>query len=112
MMKKYLACTMVMLFTLQIVIHAENPLIISFPAHRKDSLLAKKTINQDYKIHVGKIFDRIKLDGVIDEKDWLQAESASNFYMVLPYDTGHCTAKSEVKMLYDDKAFYLAVTFH
>ena len=52
------------------------------------------------------------MDGVINEKDWLQAEPASNFYMVLPYDTGHCAAKSEVKMLYDDKAFYLAVTFH
>jgi hypothetical protein len=112
MMKKKLACTVVMLFTLQVVLHAENPLIISFPTHRKDSLVSKKTINQDYKIHVGKISDRIKLDGVIDEKDWLQAESASNFFMVLPYDTGQCVAKSEVKMLRDEKAFYLAVTFH
>jgi len=112
MMNKFLACTIVMLLTLQTVIHAENPPIKSVPSSRKANQTAKKTINQDYKIHVGKISDRIKLDGVIDEKDWLKAESASNFYMVLPYDTGHCVAKSEVKMLYDDKAFYLAVTFH
>jgi hypothetical protein len=32
--------------------------------------------------------------------------------MVLPYDTGHSAAKSETKMLYDDKAFYLAVIFY
>ena len=42
MMKKIPACIIVMLFTLQVVIHAENPLIISFPAHGKDSLAAKK----------------------------------------------------------------------
>ncbi len=112
MMNKFFACTIVMLFTLQVVILAENPSGKSFPAHRKINSASKTTINQDYKIHVGKISDRIKLDGVIDEKDWLNAESASNFFMVLPYDTGHCTAKSEVKMLRDEKAFYLAVTFH
>ncbi|MCK9638920.1 MAG: carbohydrate binding family 9 domain-containing protein, partial [Prolixibacteraceae bacterium] len=112
MMNKILPCIFAMLFALQTVMHAEIPPVKGIPSERKVHLTAKKTINQDYKIHIGKIFDPIKLDGVIDEKDWLKAETASNFYMVLPYDTGHCVAKSEVKMLYDDKAFYLAVVFH
>ena len=80
--------------------------------HGKDSLVVKKTINQDYKILAKRTRDRIKLDGIVDEKDWLRADSATNFYMVLPYDTSYSKAKSEIKMLYDEKAFYLALIFH
>ena len=65
-----------------------------------------------YKIHAKRITGTIKLDGIIDEADWLKAEVAKDFYMVLPYDTGHSAARSEVRMVYDDKAFYLAVLFH
>lgn len=71
-----------------------------------------KTINQEYRIHAKHTTGEIKLDGSTDEPDWTAAETATNFYMVLPYDTGHCRARSEIKMLYDDKALYLAVIFH
>jgi hypothetical protein len=86
---------------------------------KKISVFSKKentsplgTINQKYTIHAKKATGIIKLDGIIDEADWLKAEVAKDFYMVLPYDTGHSAAKSEVRMVYDDKAFYLAVLFH
>jgi hypothetical protein len=86
---------------------------------KKISVFSKKentsplgTINQKYTIHAKKATGTIKLDGIIDEADWLKAEVAKDFYMVLPYDTGHSAAKSEVRMVYDDKAFYLAVLFH
>ena len=79
---------------------------------KKDSLSSNNTINKNFLIHVKKRSGPIKLDGIIDEQDWLKAEKATNFYMVLPYDTGHCIAKSEVMMTYDDKAFYIASVFH
>jgi len=67
--------------------------------------------NLDYVLHVKKAVDRIKLDGVIDEPDWISAEKAKDFHLVLPVDTGLAKSPSEVAMTYDDKAFYLGVTF-
>jgi hypothetical protein len=112
MLNKILIGTLVLLFCLQFGSFAETHPPARFTARRTDSLQVKKTINQDYKLHAARRSDRIKLDGIIEEKDWLRAETAADFYMVLPYDTGHSAAKSEVKMLFDDKAFYLAFTFH
>jgi len=92
--------------------HAGDFFLEKSRKHGKDSLVVKKTINQDYKILAKRTLDRIKLDGIVDEKDWLRADSATNFYMVLPYDTSHSKAKSEIKLLYDEKAVYLALIFH
>jgi hypothetical protein len=78
----------------------------------KDTIPQNKTVNQDYKIHIRKTDGPITLDGDTQEKVWQTAETARNFYMVLPYDTGHSAAKSEIKMTFDDKALYLAVIFH
>ena len=80
--------------------------------HKKENPSTLGTVNHDFKIHANKLAGVIKLDGVIDETDWLKAEVANDFYMVLPYDTGHSVAKSEVRMVYDDKSFYLAIVFH
>jgi Domain of unknown function (DUF5916) len=79
---------------------------------KKESSSSLGTINHNFKLHAKKATSAIKLDGIIDETDWLKAEVADHFYQVLPYDTSHSIAKSEVRMAYDDKAFYLAVTFH
>ena len=84
----------------------------SQPIQKKESLSTLGTINQNYQIHAKKLSSAIKLDGIVDEADWKKAELANNFYQVLPYDTSHSIAKSEVRMAYDDKAFYLAVVFH
>jgi len=82
------------------------------PITRKDSLSSEGTVNRNFQIHAKRAKGPIKLDGIINEEDWLKAEKATNFYMVLPYDTGHSVAKSEVMMTYDDKAFYMAIIFH
>jgi hypothetical protein len=112
MINKFWCCTLLLLIFLRTVSLAESNLSVTFPANGKDSLSLKKNINDRFKIHAKRLTGSIKLDGNIDEKDWLKAESAGDFYMVLPYDTGHSVAKSEVKMAYDDKAFYLAFVFH
>jgi hypothetical protein len=74
-----------------------------------DSL--QQTFNKNYILRVKKANGPIIIDGKIDEPDWHRAEKATNFFRVLPVDTGLAEAKSEVVMTYDDKAFYLGFTF-
>jgi hypothetical protein len=54
----------------------------------------------------------ITLDGIIDESDWLTADVATDFYMVMPYDTSYSEAVSEIRMTYDDQAIYLSLVFY
>lgn len=80
------------------------------PAARKaDPVLNKK--NLDYVLHVKKAGSPIKIDGLISEPDWAEAEKAKDFRLVLPVDSGLAKSPSEVVMTYDDKAFYLGITF-
>ena len=67
--------------------------------------------NLDCVIHVKKANGPIKIDGLISEPDWEAAEKAKDFRLVLPVDSGLAKSPSEVVMTYDDKAFYLGVTF-
>lgn len=49
----------------------------------------------------------------MDEPSWQQAETAGNFFMVLPMDTSLAKVKTEVRMSYDDHHLYLIATcFH
>ncbi len=43
----------------------------------------------------------------MDELAWQQAETAGNFYMVLPMDTSKAAVKTDVKMTYDNKNLYI-----
>jgi len=70
------------------------------------SLKAQKK-NEQFQIHVSKASSAIKVDGVMDEEAWRDAEVAKNFFMVLPMDTGHAKALTEVRMAYDDHNLYL-----
>ncbi len=71
-----------------------------------------ESINSNYVLHIRKMERSIVLDGVIDEEDWLNADVATDFYMVTPYDTGYSEAVSEIRMTYDDQALYLALVFY
>lgn len=116
MFNKFLVCQIVLFLLLIVGVKGADHCVKSdkviFPWLKKDSTSSVMTINQNFKIHAKRTTGVIKLDGIINEEDWLKAEKATDFYMVLPYDTGHSVAKSEVMMVYDDKAFYLAVIFH
>ncbi len=76
---------------------------------KTDPVTEKK--NSDFILHVKKATGTIKLDGLINEPDWEKAEKAKDFSVVLPVDTGFAKSPSEVVMTYDNKAFYLGVTF-
>lgn len=68
--------------------------------------------NKDFVYQVKKMKDVITLDGVLDEPDWQAANVAENFRLVTPIDTGFPQQKSEMRLIYDDKALYMGVIFH
>ena len=76
---------------------------------KTDPAVNKK--NSDFILHVKKATEPIKIDGLISEPDWEVAEKAKDFRLVLPVDSGFAKSPSEVVMTYDDKAFYLGITF-
>ncbi len=49
----------------------------------------------------------------MEEESWLQADVASDFFMVLPMDTSMARVRTEVRMTYDQQNLYLIATcFH
>jgi hypothetical protein len=64
-------------------------------------------------LHIHETFSAIKIDGLVDEQGWTDAETAGNFFMVLPMDTSFAELKTEVKMTYDKENLYLlAICYH
>ncbi len=63
--------------------------------------------NEQFQIHIGKASSAIKVDGIMDEKAWKNAEVAKDFYMVLPMDTSQALVQTEVRMAYDENNLYL-----
>ncbi len=78
----------------------------------EEARAAGEPINSDYVLNIRKMEGEIVLDGVIDEKDWLLADVATDFFMVTPYDTSYSEAVSEIRMTYDDDALYLSLVFY
>ncbi len=69
------------------------------------SIAQKK--NASFQLPVHKTSAPVLIDGVVNESAWQQATVANNFFMVLPMDTSLAQVKTEVKVTYDDKYFYL-----
>lgn len=76
-----------------------------------NSLFAQK-INSDYRLHIRKASSEIRIDGVLDEQAWEEAEVATDFYMITPMDTSFARVKTDVRMSYDDQNLYLIVVNH
>ena len=75
--------------------------------------LRAQKINEAYQLHLKAAGSPIKIDGIVDELAWEQAEVASDFYMVLPMDTSKAKVITEVRMAYDEHNLYLVATcFH
>jgi hypothetical protein len=69
--------------------------------------------NQAYQLRVHRAPSPITIDGSAHEPAWESAEVASNFWMVLPMDTGRAKVRTEVRMAYDDRRLYLsAICYH
>lgn len=74
--------------------------------------LAQKK-NSTYELKLKSATSGIKIDGVLDEAAWRDAEPASDFFMVQPMDTSFARVKTEVRMSYDKDFLYLiAICYH
>ena len=62
-------------------------------------------INNDYVIKIGKVSEKIILDGQLNESIWETADVADNFSMILPQDDLKATQFSEIRMAYMTKTF-------
>jgi len=69
------------------------------------SLAQKK--NEKFQIHIKKTSSPLVVDGGTSDQGWSEAEIASDFYMVLPMDTGMAKVRTDVRMTYDDDNLYL-----
>ncbi|MEO6328585.1 MAG: DUF5916 domain-containing protein [Ginsengibacter sp.] len=75
------------------------------------ALYAQKR-NDAYQLHIHKASSKIVIDGVMDEQTWLDADSATNFFMVLPMDTSFTKVPTEVRMTYDANNIYIIAICH
>ncbi|HEY4325733.1 MAG TPA: DUF5916 domain-containing protein [Mucilaginibacter sp.] len=69
-------------------------------------LLSQKR-NSGFRYHIHRATSDIKVDGIVDEQTWKDAEVTANFMMVLPMDTSLAKVRTEVKMAYDQKNIYI-----
>jgi hypothetical protein len=63
--------------------------------------------NAGCEVHIHKTSSPITIDGIVNEDAWRQAETANNFFMVLPMDTNFAQVRTDVRVTYDDRYFYL-----
>jgi hypothetical protein len=86
-------------------------LIVLFAAA---SLLAHaQKQNEAYQLRIHRTPSPITIDGSVQEPAWDSAEVATDFWMVLPMDTGRAKVRTDVRMAYDDQNIYLsAVCYH
>jgi hypothetical protein len=69
--------------------------------------------NSSYQLHIHRATTPIVIDGSAHEAAWQTAEVATDFWMVLPMDTGKAKVRTDVRMAYDDNHIYLsAICYH
>jgi len=61
------------------------------------------------QLRIERASSAIKLDGVLEEDAWQDAEVSDNFWQNFPMDTSRSVAPSEVRLAYDDKFVYVGV---
>jgi len=67
-------------------------------------------VNRDkYRIHINQTSEDIKVDGLLDETIWKDAEKSGKLQRVLPTDTGYAAAQTEVRMTYSPSTIYLGI---
>jgi len=68
--------------------------------------------NESFRLNIRKTVFPVIIDGIANDKAWLDTDVADNFFMVLPYDDRKANEHSEIRMTYDDKYIYLVATFY
>lgn len=73
-----------------------------------EEIFAQEKNKQGIEFSIRKAKGTIKLDGVLDEPDWLDAKVATHFYMNYPIDTMPPTYQSEARVTFDQHFFYVS----
>ncbi|MBC8766995.1 carbohydrate binding family 9 domain-containing protein [Arenibacter sp. BSSL-BM3] len=68
--------------------------------------------NEAFRLNIRKTTAPIEIDGIGNDLAWQDTDVATNFYMVLPMDTGMANEPSEIRMAYDENNLYLLATFY
>lgn len=69
-----------------------------------------ESFQKEYQLHIIKTSEPIRIDGEFTEAVWANTETTSPFWKKFPNDEGRPQRKTEVKVTYDDKFIYFAVT--
>jgi hypothetical protein len=69
-------------------------------------------MNNSFELRITKTSERMIIDGAMNEATWQKAETAGNFFMVLPMDTSRASVPTEVKMTYDNENLYIIAICH
>lgn len=67
---------------------------------------------QEYSLSIKKASSEVILDGVLDEKAWLEAPLADKFYKSKPTDTTFAESRTEVKVTYNDQYLYIGAVMY
>ncbi|NJN42447.1 MAG: carbohydrate binding family 9 domain-containing protein [Flammeovirgaceae bacterium] len=80
---------------------------ISFLSLVFSFLVIVVTAQDDKKLFIKRANTAIKIDGILNESDWLEADSAINFFQQFPFDSSRTVAQTMVKTTYDDRFIYV-----
>ncbi len=64
---------------------------------------------EEARLVIKKAVDKIKMDGILDEATWQEADVAKGFYLAYPVDNDFPTSPTEVKVAFDDNFMYFGV---
>lgn len=71
-----------------------------------------QTNGQLKTLHAKEAIDPIKLDGVLDEKSWEEAEMGVDFWQYWPSDSIRAKTNTEVRITYDDNFLYVGAKLY
>lgn len=63
-------------------------------------------------VHIKESVDPIKLDGILNEQSWQEADIAGEYWLNFPTDTMQASTQTEMMFTYDDKFIYVAARLY
>jgi len=71
-----------------------------------------QSCENDCIIHAGIATSLIRIDGVLDEEDWMKTMSINQFRQVTPDEGNLATYKTEVRIIHDQKTLYVGAILY
>lgn len=69
---------------------------------------AQPATGNEYSLKIKRATSEVKIDGILDDGPWAEAESAGGFWLNAPSDNSPAGNPTIVKATYDDKNLYIA----